>query len=252
MLKATTYQELQNNVTDEKAINAFDYFLNKNANALILTYKNEAFFALIKNKNAIYEGYAYYVNWNNINTILIALKKYLSSANFIIYLVNTNKLEVLNKIDENIFYLKMHKYILKKPLENKNAQLVLRTEASKLDLISFYQKCFQNEFDENAEKWVEDFYGMEKDLEKEIIYIEKNDIIACTAMYWMFEDFIFIFLLGTLPEFRHNNLAYSLLFHVQQKFPNKYLQLSTWAGGETEKFYLRIGFEKQQLINACF
>lgn len=252
MLKATTYQELQKNVTDEKAINAFDYFLNKNDYELILAYKNEAFFALVKNKNAIYEGYAYYVNWNNINTILIALKKYLSSANFIIYLVNTNKHEVLNKIDENIFYLKMHKYILKKPLENKNAQLVLRTETSKLDLISFYQKCFQNEFNENAEKWVEDFYGMERDLEKEIIYIEKNDIIACMAMYWIFEDFIFIFLLGTLPEFRHNNLAYSLLFHVQQKFPSKYVQLSTWAGGETEKFYLRMGFEKHQLINACF
>lgn len=250
MLSKTTFQEISTLLKDEKILNAFEYYKNKYSDLLFLKYNDEAVFAFTKNKNDVYEGQTYFLKTENANAIFTSLKTYLN-ARFIPYVSNKNRQEIFDKIDESLFYLKMHNYVLTQKLEEKPPVYEIIDAKQKDDLSDFYISCFEAEFDENAKIWLRDFELMEPQLEKGSKIIKIENEIAASIMYWVFENSIFIFLLGTNPKFRRRKLAYSLIFELQNQFSNKELSLTTWAETDTEKFYLSIGFQKMRMVNSC-
>lgn len=251
MLQTTTYENIISLIKEDRIRNAFTYYKDNYKKLSFLKFNDEAVFAFTKNKNDVYEGQAFFLEIENINKVFLSLKEYLG-ARFIPYILNKNRKEVFEKIAEKTFHLKMYQYVLKTKLEEKLPAYEVFDAKPEENLQDFYIDCFKEEFDENALIWLRDFEQMAQHLEKASKCLKINDELAASIMFWIQEQSIFIFLLGTHPNFRRRKLAYALIQYVQSKFPQKALALTTWAGGNTEKFYLSIGFEKLQMVNACY
>lgn len=250
MIQITTYEYIVSIVEAERVRDSFTYYKDKYKEVCFLKYHNEAVFSFVRNKNNIYEGQVFFLAVENTNEILQLLKVYLN-ARFIPYVLNKNRNEVFDKIEESLLHLKMHSFVLNQKLKSFSNDYKIVAAQNDEKLEAFYIDCFKEEFDENAVIWLRDFEQMAPGLAKGNLQIKINNEIAASIMYWVQKDSIFIFLLATHPNYRRKKLAFVLIQAVQKKYPTKNISLTTWAGGATEKFYLNIGFEKLAMAHIC-
>lgn len=189
----------------------------------------------------------HFLDLSSVNESLKAIKNELNKALFLMYLRNENQKEIYELIDEKIIKQKMLWQILKKNTVTPKVELSNQFSCLKFkvnsELADFFIDCFKHEWDENVNEWLRTF---DDSKHKKAIYILQDNLnkqIASSVMYWVFEKNIYIFLIGTKSEYRRLKLGQFLMKKVQEKYPEKEIQLTVFKDAKAYNFYQKLGFE---------
>lgn len=246
LLKNISIEELKKQINASKIVARFQRTVEKQSNAFILNYQNKGFFLCVKNKNKVFHIFTYLIDFDILNEALFALKEKITNDK-IIYFWHKETQGLFHSIKGNKKY--MHQYILQpktilpKPIANHQCQEI---EAINSAISTLFQESFTTEFDENTAQWLNDFSAYKG--EKQIICTTDKNTISASALYWVYNNSIYLFLIATKPLYRRQNKALSLLKNIQEKYPNKSIELSAWENTDAQLFYKKIGFQQQDII----
>lgn len=233
--------------TSDKIAISFKKFFAQKANASAYLIVNKVVFIAAKNKNDYYEVMIHFLDLSAVNESLQAIKEELNQANFLMFLRNENAKEVHENIDVNlitqkILWQKLDSNTLLPKIELQK-EFVLSESKVNSELESFFIDCFKDEWDENVSVWLNEFKDFNKQKGTLIIQDNSNNQIASSIMYWVFENYIYVFLIGTKTSYRRLKLGQFLMRIIQEKFPNKEIQLSSYKDADAYLFYQKLGFK---------
>lgn len=244
--------DLNSYIQEEKFLKSFEVFYNNSSKSLQLI-KDKAVFISSLNKNNYYDVMVHFIDTKTVNEVLKEIKKYLNNNLILIYLRNENNTKIYESIDSNLIIRRMYFHNLDKSILIEsvaiNTKYVLNSALMDKKLTSFFINCFKNEWDENVEKWFKAFNDYKG--KKDILVLTQEDEIVSSVMYWINDNNIYIFLLGTSLKCRKQNLAKFLLNKIQQKHPNLNIDLTTYSDSNAIAFYKKLGFKKVGISGVC-
>lgn len=253
MINQLKITELENLIKEEKFRISLAVFYNKRSSNKLYIIKDKAIFVTSVNKNEYYDVMIHFKDVKTINEVLKEIKKMLNNSLMLIYLRNENNTRIYESIDADLIVRRMYFHNLEKSVEIEkvaiNSKYILDYTLIDECLTSFFIKCFKNEWDENVEKWFKAFNGYNGN--KEILVLKIKNEIVSSVMYWINDNSIYIFLLGTSIYHRKQNLAKFLLNKIQEKYSNSDLDLTVYSDSKAISFYKNLGFNKMGISGTC-
>ncbi len=249
MISKIAIEEINSLTTEEKIIASFQNFYSKRENTSFYKINNTAFFISHYNNSNWYELMIYFKSLENINDTLLKIKSFLNNEYCLLYFRGNILSDLLPLIDKKIIKKEILSYSLKQtisPIEISNKYTLSEIPLNK-ELEIFFLESFKDEWDENVGKWMVDF--QERKVDKNILALKFQDKIASAVMYWVLENTVYIFLIGTKPKYTRQKLAHFLLKEVQHQFLGKTITLTVFSDTNARMFYDKLGFVNKGVVN---
>lgn len=248
MIKPLNISDIHLYVKDEKYRNSLNTFHSKKSSNKLYLINNKAVFAISLTGNNYYNVMIHLLDVKSINSILKEIKTSLNSL-ILIILRNDNIAKIYESIEPNLIIHSLNFWYIKKDIEDVkiNSNYIIEKSKTNKKLETFFVECFKDEWDEKVEKWFKDYNNYKG--EKEILILKHKNQIASSVMFWIYDNSIYIFLLGTSPKYRRKKLAQYILKKVQEKYPKKFIDLTVYSNSDAQIFYKNLGFKKDRIAN---
>lgn len=238
---------------DKKLYDVFEAVYNKHIDSQLFMVEGKVVFITSLNKNNIFEIHLYFFDYSEINEILKAIKIKMQGKECFLYIRNKEKQKIISSIDRALISkehlnLSLNKEIKFPTTTVSNSYSFCELKVTK-KIDKFFLECFNDEWDENTKKWIRQDFKMCEN--RKIIGLKVENEIASAIMYWVYKESIYIFLLGTSPKHRRQNLIKHLFNKLQNIEPNKSFHLGVLSDTKAYLLYKKLGFIQESVANVC-